>query len=440
MCQRQPAPESPRWSLRSARSSPPSTASPTTNSTATTSRAIPQTGRPAPRLAGEAAGLGLAGPVYPLDFNAVLEGRVSGEPRLGRQPAFSASSTSTTSSAVRSCLRPTSLSPIGVPPCTAAISPPRSSIASGGPARWLSLRLLAWCCGVQRKGIQLVPAASFRSIPVPASVPARMAEPQRHRACLCSRGLDTKGGHCETGHQLFFSCFRPAGISGNTRHNERNPHVHIGKTGVTSVIVASFLITSAALSAASSDRAALSLPGLSRRSRDHRELFRTRGGAEFLGDMVLALAPRRNARCLLTCKSATPTGASSSSGPPRTTRARGGESKHSLTRKVSRFRSGRERQPLTWSGLDSQQRCLQPRSSTRRGASRFRIVGVLKRRQIVRRLEYLLSGRRGAEPKRFIDSIPDVTRRHEDGGLEHEAGEDHAHGGVGMEGASLVPS
>ena len=72
------------------------------------------------------------------------------------------------------------------------------------------------------------------------------------------------------------------------------------------------------------------------------------------------------------------------------------------------------------------------------GCIAFRFVGVLKRQQIVRRLEYLLSGSQGVVPERFLNSMPDAPSRHEGG--EHEDGEDHAHGGVGMEGASLVPS
>lgn len=74
------------------------------------------------------------------------------------------------------------------------------------------------------------------------------------------------------------------------------------------------------------------------------------------------------------------------------------------------------------------------------GRIAFRIVGVLKRRQVVSRIEYLISGQRGRAPKRFVNSMPDVISQDEASGHEHEEGEDHAHGGVGMEGASMVPS
>ena len=74
------------------------------------------------------------------------------------------------------------------------------------------------------------------------------------------------------------------------------------------------------------------------------------------------------------------------------------------------------------------------------GRIAFRLLGKLKRKQVVRRLEYLLSGSRGAEPDRFVNSFPDTPSRHEEGEHGHEGDGNHAHGGVGMEGASLVPS
>ena len=74
------------------------------------------------------------------------------------------------------------------------------------------------------------------------------------------------------------------------------------------------------------------------------------------------------------------------------------------------------------------------------GRIAFRIVGIVKRRQIARRLEYLLSGRHGRAPKRLVDSLPDTAGHGEDDEHEHDEGEDHGHGGVGIEGASLVPS
>lgn len=75
-----------------------------------------------------------------------------------------------------------------------------------------------------------------------------------------------------------------------------------------------------------------------------------------------------------------------------------------------------------------------------KGRIAFRIVGVVKRQQLARRLEYLLSGGRSREPERFIDTLPATTGHEGDDEHEHEDGEDHGHGGVGIEGASLVPS
>ena len=70
----------------------------------------------------------------------------------------------------------------------------------------------------------------------------------------------------------------------------------------------------------------------------------------------------------------------------------------------------------------------------------FRLLGPLKRRHLVSRLEYLLSGSQGSLHERLVSFVPDMPGSLE--GDEHEHGDDegHAHGGVGMEGASLVPS
>ncbi len=76
----------------------------------------------------------------------------------------------------------------------------------------------------------------------------------------------------------------------------------------------------------------------------------------------------------------------------------------------------------------------------REGRVAFRLLGPLKRRQLERRLNYLLSGSQGPPPERFISQVPDLPGSHEGDGHDHADGEDHAHGGVGMEGASLVPS
>lgn len=74
------------------------------------------------------------------------------------------------------------------------------------------------------------------------------------------------------------------------------------------------------------------------------------------------------------------------------------------------------------------------------GQIAFRMVGALRRKQVVRRLNYLLGDKRGMEPARFSDSFPDASSRPGDEGYDHGEDEDHAHGGVGLEGASLVPS
>ncbi len=207
---------------------------------------------------------------------------------------------------------------------------------------------------------------------------------------------------------------------------------------MTSVIVASFLITSAALSAASSDRAALSLPGL---SGDQETIENYSGRVVVLNFWATWCLPCRDEMPLLADlqeryadRGVVVIGASTDDASTR------GRIEAFLDEESISFPvwTGATAADMERFGLST----AVPATAIidQEGRIAFRIVGVLKRRQIVRRLEYLLSGRRGAEPKRFIDSIPDVTRRHEDGGLEHEAGEDHAHGGVGMEGASLVPS
>ncbi len=74
----------------------------------------------------------------------------------------------------------------------------------------------------------------------------------------------------------------------------------------------------------------------------------------------------------------------------------------------------------------------------RDGRVAFRIIGVLKRKDLVRRLDYLISGKRGKAPKPLIDTLSEAPDAHE--GHEHAEEEEHAHGGMSMEGASLVPS
>ena len=74
------------------------------------------------------------------------------------------------------------------------------------------------------------------------------------------------------------------------------------------------------------------------------------------------------------------------------------------------------------------------------GRIAFRIVGALRRKQIEKRLNFLVEGKRGAEPARFVNTFPDVKDRQGDEANGHGKGEDQEHGGVSLEGASLVPS
>ena len=61
-----------------------------------------------------------------------------------------------------------------------------------------------------------------------------------------------------------------------------------------------------------------------------------------------------------------------------------------------------------------------------------RILGVLGKKDLQHRIEYLLGDRRGPPPAPLVDRTPK--------GHEHEGEEHHQHGGVSMEGASTVPS
>jgi thiol-disulfide isomerase/thioredoxin len=72
-----------------------------------------------------------------------------------------------------------------------------------------------------------------------------------------------------------------------------------------------------------------------------------------------------------------------------------------------------------------------------------RIIGVLERKDLTRRLDYLLSGKRGKAPELVIDRLTRTAHDHEAHDhetREHGKEEEHAHGGVGVEGASMVPS
>ena len=70
----------------------------------------------------------------------------------------------------------------------------------------------------------------------------------------------------------------------------------------------------------------------------------------------------------------------------------------------------------------------------------FRLLGVLKRGELVKRIEYLLASSTGPAPAALVDRITEAQKKA--AADPHAAGEEenHSHGGVGMEGASTVPS
>jgi thiol-disulfide isomerase/thioredoxin len=74
------------------------------------------------------------------------------------------------------------------------------------------------------------------------------------------------------------------------------------------------------------------------------------------------------------------------------------------------------------------------------GQIAFRILGIIEREAITERLDWLLGDHTAPAPAPLIDGISAAqdAHRHAQG---HEHGkEEHTHGGVGMEGASTVPS
>ena len=72
----------------------------------------------------------------------------------------------------------------------------------------------------------------------------------------------------------------------------------------------------------------------------------------------------------------------------------------------------------------------------------FRIVGPLKRKALTQRIDYLLSDKRGKSPEPQIDTLSEANLDddHHEEGHGHGDEEEHSHGGVGVEGASMVPS
>lgn len=74
----------------------------------------------------------------------------------------------------------------------------------------------------------------------------------------------------------------------------------------------------------------------------------------------------------------------------------------------------------------------------------FRILGPLDEHELLERIEWLLAApaARGPRPAALLDAFAGAHAAdpHDQEGHDHAKGEDHAHGGIGMEGASLVPS
>jgi thiol-disulfide isomerase/thioredoxin len=72
-----------------------------------------------------------------------------------------------------------------------------------------------------------------------------------------------------------------------------------------------------------------------------------------------------------------------------------------------------------------------------------RILGPLEEKDLRARIEWLLAdpAKRGPAPPALLNTFEQHPHEHgEEAGHEHEGEEDHQHGGVGMEGASTVPS
>jgi thiol-disulfide isomerase/thioredoxin len=74
------------------------------------------------------------------------------------------------------------------------------------------------------------------------------------------------------------------------------------------------------------------------------------------------------------------------------------------------------------------------------GRLAFRLLGILKRGELVKRIEYLLGSSTEPAPAVLVDRITEAQK--EAAAHAHKPGEEenHSHGGVGMEGASTVPS
>lgn len=79
----------------------------------------------------------------------------------------------------------------------------------------------------------------------------------------------------------------------------------------------------------------------------------------------------------------------------------------------------------------------------RDGRIAFRILGVIEPEALEERIEHLLAGGAGDGPEPLLNTFGEEIHddEHEHGhGHEHGEEEEHSHGGVGVEGASMVPS
>jgi thiol-disulfide isomerase/thioredoxin len=68
-----------------------------------------------------------------------------------------------------------------------------------------------------------------------------------------------------------------------------------------------------------------------------------------------------------------------------------------------------------------------------------RILGIVEKKDLTYRIEYLLGNRAGRAPPPLVDQISKAQKQ-TDPHHQHEGEEKHSHGGVAMEGASTVPS
>ena len=74
------------------------------------------------------------------------------------------------------------------------------------------------------------------------------------------------------------------------------------------------------------------------------------------------------------------------------------------------------------------------------GRVAFRIRGKVNQRDLEERIDFLLGDGPGPAPTRLIESFEGADHDEHGDHHDHEGEEEHEHGGVGMEGGSLVPS